>query len=451
MSTTSDTMDQVNQELNELDSEENQSDQNGIVSEEKEILQKKLEQLQALYESTKHELDSTREALTKMQSTQGVATCSSVETEESCMSESHSQDTTEHDSKQIPTSTPPRKSTYKIFVGNLSDYTTRSDLRKLFEGCGTVVEADIVKNYGFVHMETEEECQAAIDTLDGHVLHGKPLDVKASTGVRKSASDQQGSVDNSVTSARKSTFKIFVGNLSDFATSTDIREVFETYGRVAEADVMKNYGFVHMKDEEEGQAAIRALNGHMLRGKPMVVEASTGTRKNGNQMPKIFVGNVHRDCRREELKSLFEEYGKVIEVGVLTNYAFVHMNDEADAQKAIRELDGHELHGLRLTVQKSTSRGRQQGGMGYQDSGSRYLPGDRGGRSLLSRYEPYPPPPPPHRYSRERMMPQRDMYEPRLPPLPPDYLQFSRLATSSRYSLGHTSLHSYNPSDRRPY
>nr|XP_045624044.1 RNA-binding protein lark-like isoform X2 [Procambarus clarkii] len=395
MSTTSDTMDQVNQELNELDSEENQSDQNGIVSEEKEILQKKLEQLQALYESTKHELDSTREALTKMQSTQGVATCSSVETEESCMSESHSQDTTEHDSKQIPTSTPPRKSTYKIFVGNLSDYTTRSDLRKLFEGCGTVVEADIVKNYGFVHMETEEECQAAIDTLDGHVLHGKPLDVKASTGVRKSASDQQGSVDNSVTSARKSTFKIFVGNLSDFATSTDIREVFETYGRVAEADVMKNYGFVHMKDEEEGQAAIRALNGHMLRGK--------------------------------------------------------HMNDEADAQKAIRELDGHELHGLRLTVQKSTSRGRQQGGMGYQDSGSRYLPGDRGGRSLLSRYEPYPPPPPPHRYSRERMMPQRDMYEPRLPPLPPDYLQFSRLATSSRYSLGHTSLHSYNPSDRRPY
>lgn len=66
---------------------------------------------------------------------------------------------------------------------------------------------------------------------------------------------------------RGNTFKIFVGNLSDRATGQDIRELFEQHGTVVEADVVKNYGFVHMEKEEEGQAAIEALNGHSLHGK----------------------------------------------------------------------------------------------------------------------------------------------------------------------------------------
>lgn len=55
----------------------------------------------------------------------------------------------------------------------------------------------------------------------------------------------------------------------------------------------------------------------------MVVEASTGARKGGNQKTKIFVGNLHKDSKLEELKSLFEVYGNVVEADILTNYAFV--------------------------------------------------------------------------------------------------------------------------------
>lgn len=58
-----------------------------------------------------------------------------------------------------------------------------------------------------------------------------------------------------------------MGNLSDLTTPSDLREAFGNFGVVVEADVLKNYGFVHMLGEEEGLRAITALNGRMLNGK----------------------------------------------------------------------------------------------------------------------------------------------------------------------------------------
>jgi len=276
---------------------------------------------------------------------------------------------------------------------------------------------------------------------------------------------------------RGNTYKIFLGNLSDAATSSEIRELFQTHGTVVESDVVKNFGFVHMENAEEGQAAIKALNGYMLHGKQMVVEASTGSRKVSNKKTKIFVGNIHKDTESEELKGLFAVYGNVIETDILSNYGFVHMSDEGEALQAIRNLDGYELHGLRLRVQESTSRVRPNAGMGNPDqcyrcgsSGhwSKECPRDsRGGPPRGSyhdrmerrgygamRYDPYPPPPPmPPAFARYRGgYYDEDPYERRYGPLPPppphhvdpydrrppppppsDYLRYSRRSPPPRY------------------
>jgi len=44
--------------------------------------------------------------------------------------------------------------------------------------------------------------------------------------------------------ARLGTTKIFVGNIRDGTTSESLRELFECYGRVTEADVLSGFGFV---------------------------------------------------------------------------------------------------------------------------------------------------------------------------------------------------------------
>ncbi|XP_042214259.1 RNA-binding protein lark-like isoform X5 [Homarus americanus] len=456
-------LDRVHQEIDQMSNEENQAAQNGVVLDEKERLQIRLAELEILYKNAQQELEATREALAKLQTNECMSTATGTETENNHPLESAASETSvksqntkvDFDIKQVSTQTPEWENTYKIFVGNLSNRASGSDIRKLFEAHGTVVEADVVRNYGFVHMENEEEGRVAIEALNGCSLHGKISTKKP---------------------VQRKTFKIFLGNLSHRATTAEIRQLFEAHGTVVEVDVLKSFGFVHMAKEEEGKAAIIALNGYILDERPMVVKASTGAKKGGNQRTKIYVGNLHKNTKLLELKRLFEMYGNVVEADIITNYAFVHMDDEAQAQRAIRELDGHEFHGLRLKVRKSTSHARQEAGIRNPDmyfpsgssgnwfrqypsderiEASRYPDCERGGQSFGRKNDLYPPLLPPS-YAREHMMHYRDdfdqyydeglyerhygdhptppppvldnLYNRRLPPLPPhpDFLRYGR-------------------------
>jgi len=70
-----------------------------------------------------------------------------------------------------------------IYVGNLSYNTTEDDLRKMFEGHGTVDRASVVtdrmtgrsKGFGFVEMPNDTEARAAINTLNDKDVDGRKL------------------------------------------------------------------------------------------------------------------------------------------------------------------------------------------------------------------------------------------------------------------------------------
>lgn len=73
--------------------------------------------------------------------------------------------------------------------------------------------------------------------------------------------------------------KIFVGNLARTVSQDALRQLFETYGQVATADVIKDkfsgeskgFGFVEMPTKAEAEAAMAGLNGHELEGKALTV------------------------------------------------------------------------------------------------------------------------------------------------------------------------------------
>lgn len=75
-------------------------------------------------------------------------------------------------------------------------------------------------------------------------------------------------------------------------------------------------------------------------------------------MIKLFVVGIPREMDAGGLKGLFEEFGDVEAVTVITDqatgqskgYGFVDLSDEVSARLAIKELDGAQLEGRTLSV-----------------------------------------------------------------------------------------------------
>jgi RNA recognition motif-containing protein len=72
----------------------------------------------------------------------------------------------------------------------------------------------------------------------------------------------------------------------------------------------------------------------------------------------LYVGNVHFGITEQQLKSVFEQYGKVIDVRLMRDtetgrsrgFGFVEIDNEQDAQLAKNELNGMEINGRNLKV-----------------------------------------------------------------------------------------------------
>jgi RNA recognition motif-containing protein len=78
----------------------------------------------------------------------------------------------------------------------------------------------------------------------------------------------------------------------------------------------------------------------------------------------IYVGSLHFKMNEAELKEIFEEYGEVTSAKIIIDkysgkskgFGFVEMPNEAEAKKAIEELNGAEVSGRNIIVNESIER-----------------------------------------------------------------------------------------------
>ena len=109
---------------------------------------------------------------------------------------------------------------------------------------------------------------------------------------------------------------------------------------------------------------------------------------------KLYVGNLSFDTTENDLQELFEQYGKVAEVGLVTDrttarsrgFAFVTMGSTAEGQAAIDALEGKEFAGRKLTVNEARPREERPRSGGGGGGGGRSYGGGGGGGGGRGRY-----------------------------------------------------------------
>lgn len=92
---------------------------------------------------------------------------------------------------------------------------------------------------------------------------------------------------------------------------------------------------------------------------------------------KLYVGGLAYSTTEQELETLFAEHGKVTSVAVIKDrdtgqskgFGFVEMEDSAEAQNAIKELNGKEVGGRSIVVNEARPQvDRRSGGGNFRKS-----------------------------------------------------------------------------------
>ena len=99
----------------------------------------------------------------------------------------------------------------------------------------------------------------------------------------------------------------------------------------------------------------------------------------------IYVGNLSFDANEEQLKELFEGYGKVESAKIITDqftgrsrgFGFIEMPDREEGLRAIQELDTKDFKGRSLKVNEARPKREGGGGGGGRRGGGGGGGGDR--------------------------------------------------------------------------
>lgn len=83
----------------------------------------------------------------------------------------------------------------------------------------------------------------------------------------------------------------------------------------------------------------------------------------------IYVSNLNYKVDEGDLREIFEEYGEVISVKIISDkdsgrskgFGFVEMKDNAEGKKAIDSLNGAEVEGRKIIVNEARPRRNDNG------------------------------------------------------------------------------------------
>uniref|UniRef100_G3NI04 Polyadenylate-binding protein n=1 Tax=Gasterosteus aculeatus aculeatus TaxID=481459 RepID=G3NI04_GASAC len=255
-----------------------------------------------------------------------------------------------------------------IFIKNLDKSIDNKALYDTFSAFGNILSCKVVcdengsKGYGFVHFETQEAAERAIEKMNGMLLN----DRKVFVGRFKSRKEREAELG-----ARAKEFtNVYVKNFGEDMDEEKLRDVFSKYGNAMSIRVMsddggksRGFGFVSFERHEDAQKAVDDLNGKEFNGKLIYVgraqkkvERQTELKRKFEQMKQdrmtryqgvnLYVKNLDDGIDDERLRKEFTPFGTItsakvmMEGGRSKGFGFVCFSSPEEATKAVTEMNG---------------------------------------------------------------------------------------------------------------
>uniref|UniRef100_A0A7N4NR19 Polyadenylate-binding protein n=1 Tax=Sarcophilus harrisii TaxID=9305 RepID=A0A7N4NR19_SARHA len=255
-----------------------------------------------------------------------------------------------------------------IFVKNLEKSIDNRALFDAFSGFGNIMSCKVVsdengsKGYGFVHFETQESAEKAIEKMNGIVLKS----LKVFVGHFKSRKERELELG---ARAREFT-NVYIKNFGEDMDNARLGEIFGRFGRALSVKVMtdergrsKGFGFVSYATHEDAQRAVDEMNGKELNGRRIYVgraqkkgERQTELKRHFEQIKQdrvtryqgvnLYVKNLDDTIDDERLRTEFSPFGTItsakvmMEGGHSRGFGFVCFSAPDEAAKAVTEMNG---------------------------------------------------------------------------------------------------------------
>uniref|UniRef100_A0A674A2H2 Polyadenylate-binding protein n=1 Tax=Salmo trutta TaxID=8032 RepID=A0A674A2H2_SALTR len=255
-----------------------------------------------------------------------------------------------------------------VFIKNLDKTIDNKALYDTFSAFGNILSCKVVcdengsKGYAFVHFETQDAADRAIEKMNGMLLN----DRKVFVGRFKSRKEREAELG----AKAKEFTNVYIKNFGDDMNDDKLKEMFDQYGKTLSVRIMadpsgksRGFGFVSYEKHEDANKACEEMNGQEFNGKTVFVgraqkkmerqaelkrkfEMLKQERISRYQGVNLYIKNLDDTIDDEKLRKEFTPFGSItsakvmLEEGRSKGFGFVCFSSPEEATKAVTEMNG---------------------------------------------------------------------------------------------------------------
>ncbi|RXN05199.1 polyadenylate-binding 1 [Labeo rohita] len=254
-----------------------------------------------------------------------------------------------------------------VFIKNLEKSIDSEGLFDIFSSFGSILSCKVAcdgngsKGFGFVHFETQEAAEKAIEKLNGMLINEQKVFVSHFKSQKEREVEMQ---------ARNREFtNIYIKNFGKDVDDKMLTEIFSKFGPTLSVRVMtdekgvsRGFGFVSFENHSDAKRAVEELNRTELNGRLVLVCRAQKRRERQAELKRhfeqirqermmryqgvnLYVKNLSDSVDSERLLREFSPYGNITSAKVMTDggrsrgFGFVCFSSPEEATRAITEMN----------------------------------------------------------------------------------------------------------------